>query len=229
MKTLPILSYACLFLSLILASCTVEKRLYMPGYHFNWKNRGQKANKHEFPRNDIINNVEGEKTFYTDESCDISKNSDDNTEHEILMAYTGNSESINGTKFLETASTIPLNILNDYKNNFTKTVKKEVEKPMPPDSGPKTHGLAIASEILGILSVLALIPINGVYVFAPLAFILCIPAIIFGFIALNKIQKYPDKYKGKAMARIGLVFGFISLIILVLILLMTVVFGYMLN
>lgn len=44
-------------------------------------------------------------------------------------------------------------------------------------------------------------------------FILSIIGIIFGHMAIYNINKYPDKYNGKIMARIGLVLGYISLIL----------------
>ena len=44
-------------------------------------------------------------------------------------------------------------------------------------------------------------------------FILSIIGIIFGHMAIYNINKYPNKYNGKIMARIGLILGYISLII----------------
>ena len=44
-------------------------------------------------------------------------------------------------------------------------------------------------------------------------FILSIIGIIFGHMAIYNINKYPNKYNGKIMARIGLILGYISLIL----------------
>lgn len=72
----------------------------------------------------------------------------------------------------------------------------------------KNSGMAIASLVLGIIGFFtSWIPIIG--------WIIVILAIVFGFVALNQIKKNPN-LKGKVLAIIGIVLGFIGLIIPIL-------------
>ena len=65
-------------------------------------------------------------------------------------------------------------------------------------SAPETHGLAIASLVLGIIG------------FIPLA------SIIFGAIALEKIKSNPERFKGKGMATAGMILGIFWIFFLLL-------------
>ena len=66
-------------------------------------------------------------------------------------------------------------------------------------SEPKTPTIAIVSFVLGILVL-------------PSLFILGIPALITGAIALNKINKNPAKYKGRGYAQFAVIIGIIGTI-----------------
>ena len=69
---------------------------------------------------------------------------------------------------------------------------------------PKAHWAAITGMICGILGLLV----------APLVFSTL--GIIFGGIGISKIQKNPEKYKGKGMAVSGLVTGIIGFVVIFL-------------
>lgn len=66
------------------------------------------------------------------------------------------------------------------------------------------QGLAIASLVLGILSIICLGCFAG------------LPAIICGHIAKNKARKNPQQYGGKGFAVAGLVMGYLSIIITII-------------
>jgi|FLOH01.1.fsa_nt_gi uncharacterized membrane protein len=71
------------------------------------------------------------------------------------------------------------------------------------------NGMAIASFVLGIVSLLLFwIPILG--------WILFVLAIVFGFIALNQLKKN-KKQEGKGFAMTGLITGFVSLALSIII------------
>jgi uncharacterized membrane protein len=74
---------------------------------------------------------------------------------------------------------------------------------LPPSGTPK-QGLAIASLVLGILSVFCLSVLGG------------IPAIILGHIAYARAKKSPTQYGGGGMAIAGFVTGYVSVVILVI-------------
>ena len=85
----------------------------------------------------------------------------------------------------------------------------------------KTSGFAIASLILGIFALLiGWIPIFG--------WLILILAIIFGFIGLQRIKKDVGT-KGKGMAIAGIIMGFISLAITILLLLLIFLAGYLID
>ena len=75
---------------------------------------------------------------------------------------------------------------------------------MPPLPGDPSKGLAIASLVMGILSV-------GLC-FGPL---LGIPAVICGHIALSKSKKYPGQSGARGFAIVGLVTGYIGIVMIV--------------
>jgi hypothetical protein len=76
-------------------------------------------------------------------------------------------------------------------------------KPPPPPSyaQPQTNGLALASMIVGIASVLC---------FGPLP---AIVAIILGLSALSQIKKNPDRAGGQSQAWTGIITGGVALVI----------------
>ena len=76
----------------------------------------------------------------------------------------------------------------------------------PVQTAKTTSGLAIASLVLGILS-LVLCWIGGVA---------AIPAVICGHLSLSKIKKSAGTLSGQGMAIAGLVMGYISIVIMVI-------------
>jgi hypothetical protein len=76
-------------------------------------------------------------------------------------------------------------------------------KMMMPDAEAHTNRLAIASFVLGIISLFAYYG----------AFVLGLLAIIFGLIAIHKIRKGEGTYKGNTFAWIGLICGIIGIIL----------------
>ena len=76
-------------------------------------------------------------------------------------------------------------------------------QPPPPPSyaEPQNNGLAIASMVVGIGSLICLGPVLGAV------------AIILGAVALSQIKKNPDKVGGKPFAVTGVVTGSISVVI----------------
>jgi hypothetical protein len=83
----------------------------------------------------------------------------------------------------------------------------------------ETNGAAIASLVLGILAVTSAGPLAGV------------PAVICGHIALNQIRNSRRPQSGEGMAIAGLVMGYISiaLTVILLVLVFIVVLGMILT
>jgi len=88
-----------------------------------------------------------------------------------------------------------------FKDNSAELENKEIYK-----SKLKVQGLGLTSMIIGIIGwVLAFYYSN--YPYFPLLIILLSLAIIFSSIAMVKIKKNPEKFKGKGFAITGLVLG----------------------
>lgn len=81
---------------------------------------------------------------------------------------------------------------NPYANNATNT------EPVFEDQ--KNNSLAIASLILGVLSVF-------------LYFLTAIPGIITGHMARSRVKRNPESYDGKGMALAGLILSYMMLLI----------------
>lgn len=77
---------------------------------------------------------------------------------------------------------------------------------------PSNHMMAVAALVLGILSLLISVKVPVLVLAA------AILAILFGATALKQIKQNPEKYKGKGIARAGLILGIITTSILVLLL-----------
>jgi Domain of unknown function (DUF4190) len=82
------------------------------------------------------------------------------------------------------------------------------QPPPPPSVYPRqqqSHGLAVASMILGIASLFV-----GMFCLGPLP---GIAALILGLVALSQIKKAPDRNSGKPLAIVGVVTGSLSVLI----------------
>lgn len=71
---------------------------------------------------------------------------------------------------------------------------------MPDYQEPKNNGLAIASLILGILSILFYV-------------LTAVPGIITGHMARSRAKRQPELYTGKGMALAGLILSYIMLLV----------------
>ena len=87
MKTIKQLSLLGLAILLILNSCTIEKRVHLPGYHVEWKNGMRHSNKQELvikdneaqiEKNQIKTVEQSEKAVNTTDIVLVSTTNDDN-------------------------------------------------------------------------------------------------------------------------------------------------------
>ncbi len=90
----------------------------------------------------------------------------------------------------------------DAKEKADKQERENKEDDKSYVDNQRTHGLAVASLVLGILSLLISFSVFG---------LICgVLAVVFGAIAKNKIKEDPDTFKGRKMAGAGLVLGIIA-------------------
>ena len=78
--------------------------------------------------------------------------------------------------------------------------------PMLPAYPPRTSGMAIASMVLGITSIVALTCCCGT------GFIPSVLAVVFGHVAMYQIRRSAGRLEGSSMAVAGLVCGYIGLV-----------------
>lgn len=203
MKSVQKTSIITLVFLVILTSCSVEKRHYMSGYNFDWK-KGKSGVISKEGDMQITSNIEND-TESNPVRTDISE--------EVLTASANKEQQIVLPQKAKTNFALIDNPLQSFKKEKAKpTFKSEFKKGLKileaPNDEPKTHGLAVAGMILGILS---LVTFYGAFLFGLLA-------IIFGAVAISKIKANPNKYKGKGMAKAGLICGIIAIaVILILI------------
>ena len=121
-------------------------------------------------------------------------------------------------EFFEAPTPPPLTMVGGTPPEFPEQSDSPYAPPMSGlmgDTGgpplPRTNGLAIASMVCGILSVLGFCFCGGIF--------LGIPAVICGHTALGQIKASGGRQQGREMAIAGLVCGYIGLGIFILMML----------
>lgn len=223
MKNLVLL---LLSISVILNSCSIQKKRYDNFYTINWNSNYEK----EIDINSINEETElnqiNNDNHYSDEEIENSSNENKITDKdsiecdEILfkngdeikvqiIEITPNEIKYKKCNYLDG----PLITINKsgvfsivYKNGDRELIKTEkitinnesVNKNTSNESyKPKKDGLAIASFIFGIIG----LPILG---------------LIFGYVQLNLIKKYPQYYDGDGMANTGVLLSWIWLCLIII-------------
>jgi len=202
---LPFSLFKLIIILSLLVCCTIEKRKHLPGYNIQWDKteESQKKNKLEKKNaeNKEFNNGDGDTADHPSKN---EKNTGVNLEPVVNdSAY----KSFNANQIVTTkkeAANLGVNDTSDRHNDVIDTTrpsnhKKETKEPIS-GTKPETQNLAIASFILGCLAFLT-IPILVVSI--PCAIL----AIKFGSRSLHKIKSNPEKYKGKKLARAGVLLG----------------------
>ena len=197
-----------------MSSCTMEKRLYMPGYNVEWNKSGNSEEKVNIASN--VSSASQEQT--TDNNSLSTGNTDNILTEEMLTASVNNSDiSISNNK-LQKAFTknILYPIKQKQKINKVHLLKSSDNKYFSnakSESGG-ANGFAIASLVLGILGiVLIFAPSIGLVIMSLFASIL---AIIFGAIGLGKSKgdsHDEGSHGGKGFAIAGLILGLLGLFI----------------
>jgi hypothetical protein len=196
-----------LFLS---SCCSVQKRLYRDGYSVTWNHKKSEI-KQDAVQKDIT-----DETIIAEEST-VAEVPGGVTEPQVKNEEAKESATVS----VETKPVIPEKkkgiiskiIKEDTPeeieriNNGSKAAafksgfKKGLKLMMPATVEDRITGWAIASFVLGILSLFAYYG----------AFLLGLLAIIFGIIAIRKVKN--EGYRGNTLAWLGLIFGIIGIIL----------------
>lgn len=225
-----------LLISVVFIKCTVSKRHYRKGFHVAWHNNTQPASKTaesnkkidqvkanglesyltnltEITKNEITASTERLKVLVHQKKHIKQLRLNNDTCADVIIFRDGTELTVkvvevfnNTVKFLPCNNlTGPLRVLNGEKvfmvkyADGTKVVLKEpVKTSTAPavQSNPtprKTNGLALASFITVCLAAF----------FPPIGII----SVILGAIALGQMANFPERYKGKWMAKTGIIAG----------------------
>tara|TARA_B100000035_G_scaffold86517_1_gene72682 strand:- start:738 stop:1334 length:597 start_codon:yes stop_codon:yes gene_type:complete len=183
-----------IFSILLLGSCSSEK-VFSERLTHNW-NINYLENHETLSSKFIINEQETEQII-DDKGIEAIKVNDDVYASHKNLSIKKNFSVINSIEKKEIKQQLEkLKIKSNLKYHFKQSIEEEVKE-------PELHWAALTGMICGILGLLVA------------GFILGTLGIIFGGIGLNKINKNPDKYKGKGMAVTGIVTGIVGIIVLV--------------
>jgi len=198
--------YPCLLIVLIaLHSCSLEKRLYEPGYHVEWRNSA----KHLHSNNALAKTEESQRHLESEPI--VETETDQPKEYnsaEVLQSQETSSlsSSIKNEVIINDKIQKPIASNTSGKNSTTSvslseqtTLASEETLQAPKETaseGAKIEPLAIVSVISALVGLL----LWGTIILGP-------AAAIMGLISLRKIKKDPTKWKGKWIAYLGIGLG----------------------
>lgn len=124
-------------ISLIISSCSIQKRVHNSGFHVTWKNRDLSADKNEF-LSKTSNGVENLGKISNDDNLDLAISADIENEPFVIInspnsnesfSFTSSKEDKNETKVFSNQNSKSINAKNDIKS-FSKVsaIKKAVKK-----------------------------------------------------------------------------------------------------
>jgi hypothetical protein len=209
-KTLLFTTVAFVSILFLSSCCSVQKRLYRDGYSVTWNHKKNEIK--QTPAQDDISNEQtiAEENTASEASDQISEPQIKNEESKENVTASAEekpivSEKKKGliSKIIKEDTPEEIEKINNgskaaaFKSGF----KKGLKIMMPAVVEDRITGWAIASFVLGILSMFAYYG----------AFVLGVLAIIFGIIAIHKVRK--EGYRGNTLAWLGLIFGIIGIIL----------------
>jgi hypothetical protein len=205
MKIIKHLSITGLILIIGLNSCTIEKRLYMRGYHIVWH-----KNKHNINKPNVTGSSEVQTSLIKQQQPTITNELNTNLSHDnentnSLLANKGNvitHSKDNRNKSVKTNNNILLN--KTLQDNSKKIVElRKLSKSFflkARTEEPQTNKKALWGFIFSLV---------GLIIFGIIFGIL---AIIFSAIGFADIKKDPTKWKGMGLAIAGIIIGVIDVI-----------------
>jgi hypothetical protein len=213
MKKIKRITLVGLILACILYSCSMEKRVYMSGYHVEWKNANRNnhklaGNKNEKKTKEDKATVKQSKvdTDVVDDSTPINGDMSSSAGNSVTRSlYKIDSFSLKDSVKKSANETNVTSAPSKLKSNDHKKIKKN--KRHSPDDEGDNKILATIALVLGILGCVG-------YFAGPL---FALAGIVVSVIALGQIKKDPQEYGGKKMATVGLALSIISLVVWTLI------------
>jgi len=207
MKKLILASYTSLVLVLLLGSCSVDKRLYRPGYNISWNHHSKQVTPEDVR---AVADVQKDEIVTPEPEVAVTQPAI-TEEQELPVTASTDEKPVVAEKKKSILSRMSEIIKEDTPEDearinagskaaaFKSGFKKGLKVLMPDEEAHVLH-LAIASFVLGIISLFAYYG----------AFVLGLLAIIFGAISIHRIR-YGGGYRGSTFAWLGLIFGIIAI------------------
>jgi len=227
LKSLRQFLFIVMALTLVLTSCTLEKRVYRTGYQIEWKNKASTTDQQESTNNITKKQKEKNHNFTDRQALSPTSSLDSNTvlTDENIIASIGikNIFILQKEKSNSFITDIPkvtekTKQLNQYKSD----TKKETKRILPTLNKSEIKGWTKAGFICSLagliislfVGILLLLGLTGILFGCILAIILLgILGVVFSSIALRKLDK--DDKKNKNFTIAGLVIGIIDLVLIV--------------
>lgn len=196
MKKQRLVGIVLILLIFTISSCTLTKRHYQPGYHVEWHLGKKMSNfQPEQVKDDDLLSVQKPEAYYPEiDEPDLIASENSNLRLDYYITTDSKKLELEPQKLsgVESKSNIESGSQILSKKSLA---KKETTEPV-------IHWTAGAALGLGILGFIV-------------PFFPCIAAIVFGIIALNKINSEPDKFKGRGMAIAGIILGVLGIIFII--------------
>ena len=163
MKSIKQLSFIGLAIMLVLTSCTMEKRVYMSGYHIDWKNGKQNSNKQELVSNDnekqteqnqigTVEQTENE-TNTIDNSPTVNYNLTASVDNSVIIIPSRKTVSFSKKENTVTTKTNPTTETKNVIANKVTKAQKKAEKNNSAGGGKSQIVALILCIFLGLLGV----------------------------------------------------------------------------
>jgi hypothetical protein len=226
MSKIKLYSSILILLSLCFSSCSMEKRIYSPGYHVEWGNGNGNGNG-IFGNKELVSGISSEQIELNKleviEQSEKASHMVDNSNEAIdqnIIASVNNESIVLDTKEKNNFSGIQkkdnnyqeVTINSSIKSDFKSGIKTFSENS---DQEPKINTLGLISFISAFLPL----------VFLPLIIVGILPSLLLGAISLRQFKRNPEKYKYKWMATFGVIVGYIGCSLGILLSLVAVLFG----
>lgn len=228
-STSSLIFYITISLLMIISSCSVQKRMYRPGYTVNWKNVESQSNNHSVQSEEVSiidkelttgslssdectipSDFEPTKKVKQDAIC--TTNSPDSTDCDIIILENGTeikaeikeigTEGITYTKCGDDSKTLLSVKIDDVSEVkiHTNSIKSDSRVYPKNYASAKNEPLGIAGLVCSVIPFI--FPLGGLL------------AIIFGAISLNRINREPNKFKGKGFALASLIIGIVEILLI---------------
>jgi VIT1/CCC1 family predicted Fe2+/Mn2+ transporter len=200
-----------LFLLLLLTNCTIEKRVFQPGYSIEWKHRIASKNHDEVPDAVAVKTEETHSSLSDSSDNQPVSMPETNPSFEMtgMTEKTGDSLKRTGElSFVPIQTETSEPAINSNRAELKNPSERLVSRQMEP-FGIFSFGfylLTVALTVIGFV----LINSGGEFVLIAAAFLLFL-SLIFGIFSVDRYRQNKEKYYVNALGYIGLIASIVTI------------------